>query len=175
MFLKAKKVAFLGLLLAITVLLVVFSGIIEFNTLFLLIAASFLVGIAIREAGISLGTGFYIGSILLSLTLAPNKVYCFTFAALAFYILSREFIFEKLAHSKGKGNKIILFWILKYVVFNCIYLSILFLFPKIIYGGEISHRILVFFIIGGQIGVFLFDEAYNYFQKYIWEKFRGKL
>lgn len=175
MFLKAKKVAFLGLLLAITVLLVIFSGIIEFNTLFLLIVASFLVGIAIREAGIGLGTGFYIGSILLSLILAPNKIYCFTFAALAFYILIREFVFEKLTYSKWKGNKIFLFWILKYVVFNCIYLSILFLFPKIIYRGEVSLRVLIFFIIGGQIGVFLFDEAYSYFQTYMWEKFRGKL
>ena len=42
MLLNAKKLAFLGLLLAITVLLIILSGVLEFNTIFLLAGASLL-------------------------------------------------------------------------------------------------------------------------------------
>ena len=58
MFLSTRKLTFLGLLLAVTVLLIVLSGILEFNTLFLLAAASFGVGIAVREAGVPMGVGY---------------------------------------------------------------------------------------------------------------------
>jgi uncharacterized membrane protein len=58
MLLNAKKLAFLGLLLAVTVVLIILSGVFEFNTLFLLAAASFGVGIAIRKVISELGQDF---------------------------------------------------------------------------------------------------------------------
>lgn len=170
MYLNAKKLAFLGLLLSVDVILLILSGIIEFNTLFLLAAASFCVGISIREGGKSMGFGFYLASILLGLILAPNKLYCITYAAMGLYIVVIEYTFDKLTHVKG--NRIRIFWILKYLVFNVMYLPMLFLMPKLFYTGTINLSIILFLLAAGQLVLFLYDKAYEYFQRYIWGKIR---
>lgn len=51
MHLKAKRAAFGGLLLAMTVIFMFLGSVIETNTLFLLAAASFFVGVVFREFG----------------------------------------------------------------------------------------------------------------------------
>ena len=52
MHVKAKTMAFGGLLLALTVVFMALGSIIETSTLFLLAAASFFVGIVVREFGL---------------------------------------------------------------------------------------------------------------------------
>lgn len=174
MFLNAKKIAFLGLLLACTVLLIVFSGILETNSLFLLAGASFCVGIAIRESGLKLGFGFYIANILLGFILAPNKIYCITFSAMGLYIVLTEFSWVKLISGKDNINKNLLFWIIKYFIFNIIYIPVIIFIPKLIYPGTLNIGLWAAFIIGGQVGLFIYDRAYSYFQKVIWGKFRSR-
>ncbi|HKM00341.1 MAG TPA: hypothetical protein VJZ06_10570 [Mobilitalea sp.] len=175
MFLSAKKLAFLGLLLACTVIIVILSGVLEFNSLFLLAGASYLVGIAIREGGIRIGTGFYIASLLLSLMLAPNKLYCITFIAMGLYLVISEYIYDKLAKIKRIGNRKRVYWIIKYVIFNLMYIPMLIFLPKLIYQGELNDRLWQALIPAGQVALFVYDRAYNYFQKHVWEKVRGKL
>ncbi len=175
MLLNAKKIAFLGLLLAVTVLLIVLSGIIEFNTLFLLGAASFCVGIAVRESSIRYGTGFYLGAILLGLILAPNKFYCITFAAMGFYILVVEYSFDRLANLKGNVGRSKLYWLIKYITFNVVYIPMVVFLPKLIYQGEINPIIAIIMLVAGQAVLFVYDMAYRYFQCYIWGKLRNKL
>ncbi len=181
MLLNAKKLAFLGLLLAVTVILIILSGVFEFNTLFLLAAASFGVGIAIRESNIRIGAGFYIAAILVSIMLAPNKLYIITFAAMGFYILCMEYAFDKLTHLQWKAlgssvsNRSRAYWVLKYVAFNLMYLPMLIFLPKLIYPGELKGIVLALLILGGQVALFLFDAAYRYFQGTIWGKIRNKL
>ena len=51
MHLKAIRAAFGGLLLAMTVIFMFLGSVIETNTLFLLAAASFFVGVVFREFG----------------------------------------------------------------------------------------------------------------------------
>lgn len=175
MLLNAKKMAFLGLLLAVTVILIILSGVFDFNTLFLLGAASFCVGIAIRENGISLGVGFYIASILLGFILAPNKFYCITYSAMGLYVLVREFTWERLALSKRIPNRNMVFWIIKYIAFNLMYLPTLLFLPKLIYQGTISNVLLLPLLFGGQIILLIYDKAYDYFQINLWGKVRNKL
>lgn len=55
---KCKKMAVSGILMAVTVLLVCFGGILESNTLFLLAGAAFCVGIIIKEYGLKTGVAF---------------------------------------------------------------------------------------------------------------------
>ena len=55
MHVKAKQIAFGGLLLAVTVVCMALGSVIETNTLFLLAAAAFGVGIVIREFGLRTG------------------------------------------------------------------------------------------------------------------------
>ena len=52
MHVKAKQMAFGGLILAVTVVCMALGSVIETNTLFLLAAAAFFVGIVIREFGL---------------------------------------------------------------------------------------------------------------------------
>ncbi|MDF2906140.1 MAG: hypothetical protein K0R34_1461 [Herbinix sp.] len=175
MLLNAKKIAFMGLLLAITVLLIALSGILEFNTLFLLGAASFGVGIAVRESNIRYGTGFYLAAILLGLILAPNKFYCITFAVMGFYILVIEFTFDRLSNLKGNISRVKLYWLIKYITFNVLYVPMVLLLPKLIYQGEINPIITIVMLLAGQIVLFVYDTAYRYFQSYVWGKIRTKL
>lgn len=175
MFLNVKKMAFLGLLLALTVLLVILGGILEFNTLFLLAAASFGIGIAIRETGLGPGCAFFIASILLSFILAPNKLYCITYSAMAFYVLAAEFTWLKLDKASGNMNRKRWLWIFKYAIFNLIYLPILLFMPRLVYQGEISTVLTVACLLAGQVALFVYDFAYRFFQGMVWGKVRSRI
>jgi hypothetical protein len=175
MFLNAKKLAFLGLLLSFDVVLIILSGILEFNTLFILAAASFCVGIAIREIGIGTGFSFYLASILLSLILAPNKFHCITYAAMGLYLVIFEYSFHKLVNVRSGSNRVKMLWVVKYIAFNAMYIPILFLLPKLIYEGALNVGIYAVLFFGGQVALYVYDRAYIYFQRYIWGSFRKNL
>ena len=80
-------------------------SVIETNTLFLLAAASFFVGVVFREFGQMTGLAFYLSAVLLGFLLAPNKLYVITFAGMGFYIWGREFIWKILERSAGVKRK----------------------------------------------------------------------
>lgn len=175
MHVSGKKLAFSGILMALTVVLMVLSGVLQFNTLFLLGAASFAVGIMIREYGLKLGFAFYIGSVLLGLILAPDKFHCITFAVMGCYVLVSEFAWIKIGKvcPNEKGKKI--FWIVKYVVFNLLYLPMLFLVPQLLFAGEIKDSVLIGAVVLGQVILFIYDKAYMYFQGSVWGSFRKRV
>lgn len=175
MLLSAKKMAFLGLLLAVDVILVVLGSVVEFNTLFLLGAASFCVGIAIREAGLRFGFGFYLASLLLVLILSPNKFYCITYAAMGLYLVIDEYTFDRLVNVRRRKNNKKLLWVIKYIAFNAMYLPIILFLPSLIYSGKINFIVTGMLIALGQIVLFVYDRAYDYFQRYIWGRIRIKL
>lgn len=58
MYVNTKKMAVSGLLMALAVVFIVLSGILDFNTLFFLAAAAFFVGIIIREFGLRYGAAY---------------------------------------------------------------------------------------------------------------------
>jgi hypothetical protein len=175
MHVSAKKISFLGLLLALTVVLVILGSVIEVNTLFLIAGASFCVGIAVRESGLKMGLGFYIASVLLNFFIAPNKFHCITFAALGLYIFLIEFVFHRLTYATRIKNRKRLFWIIKYIIFNIMYIPALLFAPKLVYSGQIEGTIVVGIFFAGQIILFIYDKVYSYFQRYIWGKLRIKL
>lgn len=172
MLLNAKKLAFLGLLLAFDVLMIILSGILEFNTLFLLAAASFCVGIAIRETGLRFGFGFYLAAILLGLFLAPNKFYCITYAAMGMYIVIFEYSYDKLINVRNGSNRMKLLWIVKYITFNVMYIPMLIFLPHLVYGGRLNFSIYAVLAVAGQIALYVYDGAYVYFQRVIWGRTR---
>ena len=175
MHVRSNRIAILGLLLAIAVIMIVLSGTIEMSTLFFLAGASFCVGIAIREYGVQMGIAFLIASVILGLLLAPNKLYCITYSVMALYILLSEMVWNGVSKSLRIKNPIKVFSIFKYVIFNILYIPLILIAPKLVYQGEINIWILVAVIVGGQIGLFLFDKVYCYFQSQIWGKFRKSL
>ncbi|MEF9840134.1 MAG: hypothetical protein RR275_01925 [Lachnospiraceae bacterium] len=175
MHVNGKVMAFAGLSLAVTVVLISMSGVLPLNTLFLLGAASFVVGIIIREFGLRIGSAFYVASILLSFILAPHKMYCITFAAMGFYIVMMELAWKLLKKKAVKGNKRYLFWLCKYGVFNIIYIPLLLFFPKLLFANGLSPLWMICAMVGGQIVLLIYDWAYEYFQIHIWGKFRKYL
>lgn len=201
MHVKAKKMAFGGVLLALTVICMVLGSVIETGTLFLLAAASYFVGIVFREFGGKLGGAFYSAGVILGVFVAPNKMYVVSYAAMGLYILSSEILWELVGGWKKYSIKDgldapageeetkeqfrkrqtavyrqrrILYVGLKYIVFNLLYLPAVFLFQELLFGRSLPGILLAAVAAAGQIGVFLYDCAYVYVQREIWGKLRGR-
>lgn len=170
--LDTKKLSFLGLLLAFTELLIILSGVLEFNTLFLLAAAAFCVGIAFRESNLRFAFGFFLASIILGYLLAPNKLYCITYGAMALYLLIAEYSYDKLLSIKDARVRIRLLWLIKYLAFNLMYIPAVLFMPALIYEGNINKGLLAAFLLAGQPVLFIYDVAYRYFQRFVWGKMR---
>lgn len=175
MHVKAKTMAFGGLLLALAVVCMALGSIIETSTLFLLAAASFFVGIVIREFGLKTGATFYIAAVLLGFITAPNKFYVLTFAAMGLYIWGIEAVFRRLEKHPKAGNRRTVFWISKYVIFNVMYIPIVFIFRDMLFSRSISGLVIAGVIIGGQAALFIYDRAYEYVQTHVWGRIRGKV
>lgn len=187
MHVSTKRLTFLGLLLALTVILVVLSSYIEISTFFFLAAASYLVGVALIETTIPLGIGFYLASVFLSLILSPNKIYCLTFAVLSIYLVIIEVIRNLLIKRemknlatltpidhKVKKHKLI-FWGVKFIVFNLLYVPMLIFFPKLIYPGTLSTLLVLGLIAGGQLGLVIYDLAFQEFIVKYWKRIRKSM
>lgn len=175
MHVKTKKMAIAGLLVAFATVLVVLSSVIETSSLFFIGAASFTVGIAIREWGVQFGAGFLAASILVNIFVAPNKFYSITFAMMGLYLLLSELLWEKIAVKGYMRNRTLIFWIGKYVIFNCIYIPAILFFQELIFVREITGILLLGAFFAGQAALFIYDKAYLYFQGTIWGNLRVKL
>lgn len=175
MHVKAKKMAFGGLLLALTIVCMALGSVIESSTLFLLAAASYFVGIMIRETGMKTGAAFYIAAVLLGLIVSPNKLYVVSFAAMGFYILVIEQAHRMLGRTAAKGNRKLRFWIVKYALFNVLYIPTLLVFQQVLFGRSLSAVWVLAMIAAGQLGILIYDQAYVYVQTHIWNKYRGRI
>lgn len=176
MYLRSKKIAFLGLLTALSVLFIVLSGIFEVSTFFFVAAAAFCVGIGIIEYSIIGGICMYVATVLLGILLAPNKLYCLTYSALCIYIIAIEATIrqvEKKVEDMKKVKRILL--PIKYLYFNIIYLPIVCFLPKLVYNGVFSVKIYVLVILVGQVGFYLFDTIYFRLTDYYYSKLRNKI
>ena len=171
MYVRAKKIAILGLFIALNMLLLFLSSVWEFNTLFILAAASFTVGIAVREYGFRLGFGYYIANILLGFIIAPNKYYCFTLAGMGIYIFLTELLFFLFMKTKAVPINRIMLLLAKVIIFNCFYIPVLVITPKLVYSGTLHAGIMALLVLGGQAVLVIYDFAYHYFMDTIWVKF----
>lgn len=175
MYVKAKSMATAGLLVAFTVVMLMLSSAIESNSLFFIAAASFCVGIAVREWKLKLGFAFLVASIVSNLLFAPNKLYCVTYAGMALYIWVGELLWEKIADAKELNHRTFRLWIGKYLVFNLMYIPALFLMPTLLFTKEVTGWWLIILLLAGQVALFVYEVAYEYFQSSIWGKLRTRL
>ena len=175
MHVRTKRMATAGLLVAFIIVMLVLSSVIETNTLFFIAAASFCVGIAIREWGLKFGAAFLVAALILGVLLAPNKLYCITFAGMGIYIWLSELLWEKAAGADRLKHRNLTIWIGKYLIFNVIYIPVLIFMPSLIFSREISAVIAIILFLGGQAVLFVYDTAYRYFQDRIWGRMRERL
>lgn len=175
MHVTAKNIAFLGLLEAVTVILVVLSGIFDFNTLFFLALASLGIGIAIEENGLRLGIGFYIASVMLSLLLAPNKLYCLTYSGVGLYVVVLELTRKVIGRYLITPKKQRLLILIRFLIYNMMFVPLLIWAPKLIYSGTIDWKVYVMLLLGGQVVWFVYDKFYVAFMVGYWPKLRRQL
>ena len=175
MHVAAKKMAMAGLLAAFTVVMLILSSVIETNSLFLIAAASFCVGIAVREWGLLFGFAFLVAAVILNLVVAPNKLYCITYAGMGLYIWLSEMLWEKIAAKEKLSCRTVWLWIGKYFIFNAMYIPVLFFMPKLIFTGKINGLAAIAFLMIGQIVFLIYDLAYRYFQAQVWGRLRTRL
>lgn len=57
---------------------------------------------------------------------------------------------------------------------NLIFLPAVLLFQEVLFVREISGWMSVIVIAAGQVFLFLYDRAYEYFQGVLWNKMRGR-
>ena len=175
MHVTTKKIATAGLLVAFSVFMMLLSSVIETSSLFFIAAASFSVGIAVREWGIRFGFAFFVAAVALNFLLTPNKLYCFTFAGMQFYIWASELLWRKIVDAKNLRGRTILLWTGKYMIFNLLYVPALFFAPQVLFTGKINGLAAIILLIAGQAICYIYDMAYRYFQSQIWGRLRKKL
>lgn len=175
MHVNAKKMAFLGLLLAVAMILTLIGGYFEPGTLFFMAAAAFCSGIAVRECGRYLGAAFVIAGVLLAFFLAPNKMYIITYGGMSIYIYLREFAFDIIADAKKINHRTAVFWGVRYVLFNLMFIPAMLLLPRLFYPGEMSLPLRGAVILGAQVVLYIYDQAYEYFQAVLWNRLRKSL
>lgn len=182
-----KRLALLGILLTLAVGCTILGSVIESSTFFFLAAGSYLVGVAYLETNLSYGFAFYLASVFLSLILAPNKLYCLTFAGMSAYLLGTELIrkvlnqrqikrIATLEHEKITNlsvNKLL--WIFKIIIFNIIYVPLLLFAPNLIFAGELSPVAILGLFFAGQLILIVYDLAYNEFIVKYWRKLRKNI
>ena len=171
----AKKMATAGLLVAFSIVLMLLSSVIETSSLFFIAAASFCVGIAVREWGLRIGFAFLIASVGLNFLVVPGKLYCFTLAGMGLYIWISEWLWKRVAEAKTLKHRNAILWIGKYIIFNLLYVPVLFLAPQILITAKINGLSAIILLLFGQLVLFVYDVAYRYCQANVWGRVRGRL
>ena len=171
----ARKIAFGGLLLAVTEICMLLGSVIETSTLFLLAAASYFIGVFIRETNRLSGVAFYLAGVLLGFLLTPNKFYVASYGAMGLYILVVELTWPLFGRLEGEKRRLRLFWLTKFLAFQGIYFGALLAFGSLILTVELTTPLAVALVVGGEVGWFVYDRAYAYFQRQVWGRIRGRI
>jgi len=175
MHVNGKKLAVSGLLAAFTVVLIALAAVIETSSLFFIAVASFCVGIVLREWGVFYGVSFYVATVILGVLVAPEKMYCITYAGMGFWLVGSEVLWKVLAKQEKVKCRTLCLWIGKYVIFNAVYIPALIFMPQLLIKKEMSTGFILVLLAVGQVALWIYDRAHIYMQIYIWGKFRGKL
>lgn len=173
MHVRTKQLAFLGILLAVSSLLLLLTTVVPFNTLFILALSSFLLGVAIKETDIRMGIAYLVAALVLAFVLMPDKLLCITYGAFLGYIYLVECM-KKRRKPLFKGS----LYLVKFLIFNlCIMLPALIWFPNLILQKNIIWNPVVYgsVLVGGQVVLYLFDLAYERFIEYYWQEFRNRI
>lgn len=168
MHVESKKMAILGALAGMCVLFICLGSILESNTLFLLGAASFCFGAAVKEMGYRLGVAFLVATFALSFLLAGNKLYCLTYLGMCVYIIIRTLLLK--SRIKRMIRKAACF-----VLFNIMYIPVIIFVPKLIFSGTFSPLLIVLFLVGGQAVLAVYNYVLDWFFNIGWSQIKKRI
>lgn len=174
MHVKTKRITFLGLLLALNIILQFLGSYMEASTLSFLVLSSLCLAIAIYETNLTLGSGFLIASVALSFFLMPDKFYCLSYGCLCIYIFFQEVLRQK----TRLFQHTVLLWIVKLLFFNgCFLFPALYFFPELLFSTAVewSSFVYIAIIAAAQLFLLLFDRIYNLLIPRYWERLKKRL
>ena len=182
--LKSKQAAWCGVIMAIAVILQICAGVIETSSFFLLALASFLAGCVERKFGLKTAVCFCFGAAVLGFILAPQKLYCFTYAGFCVYVLAAEYFREKNGSIKNSDraenfmDNIRMQYIIKGIIYHVLLIAAVFVSTKIsglevIFSVDFIQKtkhmpvfVVIFAaVIAAELLWFIFDKAYLFFQE----------
>ncbi len=155
---NTKQISRLGMLLALSSVIILIANFIQVSTLFFMALAAVMLGVAIRESDMYMGFAYMVAAVLLSFLIMANKLHCLTYAAMLIYVYVYELLRKKNV-AKYKA------YIIKYLIFNIIYIPVLLFMPGLILSDtiKISTMVYVIMIVAGQIILYIFDRIYEIF------------
>lgn len=170
---KAKKIAILGVMAALSTVLTVLGTVISVNTIFFTAAAAYLAGIAVILYGMGAGTLFYCVCAALDFVVNPDKLHVFLYLALAGYILVSEGSYRWMKGMPPGRKKEWLHRFLRLVIFAVLYSLVVIFLPRLFVSEEILERawFLPVMLSAGVVVWFLYDLGYMEAKKWLHGRF----
>ncbi len=172
---KTKTIAMLGMMAALSTLLLVLGTIISVNTVFFTAAAAFLAGLVVTQYGMGYGVVFFFVCAVLDVLLNPNPLHVFLYIGFAGYLIISEGIYRAL-HIDTSQRKERIHRVLRLIIFAFIYAVLLIFFPSLIFSDTIMNM-SGFYVVMAVLGILawlIYDAAYTAFKKFIFRRF-GKM
>lgn len=173
--LKTKKIAVLGVMAALSTVLMILGTMISVNTLFFTAMASFFVGIIRNRYGSGYGVFFYAVCAALDFLCNPNPLHVFLYLILAGYILLSEILYKVLPLYGRKKD-----WIhrgVRLALFAVCYVPLVVWMPQLILSEKLIQMewFLVAAFAFGLVVWIVYDIAYVAFKSLFFERFRRLL
>lgn len=168
MLLKSKKIAYLGVLLALNQVFIFLSSIIKTNTLALFSIAALMVGIVIVEFGVKSGALFYIASSILGFFLTTSQLEVVTYILFFGLYSIVKYAVEKVAFQMKQARLIEMS--IKLLFFNLAAGSIYF-----ILRGIVNIQLYWWLIVIAEIAFIAYDYAFSILINYYIRKIQPKI
>lgn len=168
MLLKSKKIAYLGVLLALNQVFIFLSSIIKTNTLALFSIAALMVGIVIVEFGVKNGALFYIASSILGFFLTTSQLEVVTYILFFGLYSIVKYAVEKVAFQMKQAR--LFEMTIKLLFFN--------LAAGIIYfilRGIVNIQLYWWLIVIAEIAFIAYDYAFSILINYYIRKIQPKI
>lgn len=153
---EPRRTAYLGMLLAVCMILLYLSEAVTINTLIFIFLAACCVGMAYTIGSAISGSTFLAAAVLLGYFLLPDKESILTFIMMGVYVLFLEVIQPKLL----VRCPIWMVWGLKLGLFNLFYVPMVLLLPQLFVEGEASGLISAVLIALGNLVAVMCDYLY---------------
>ena len=168
MLLKSKKIAYLGVLLALNQVFIFLSSIVKTNTLALFSLAALMIGIVIVEFGVKNGILFYIASSILGFFLTTSQLEIVTYILFFGLYSIVKYAVEKAAFQMKFAR--IFEMAAKLMFFNLTAISIYFILK-----GIVNIHIYWWLIIIAELAFIAYDYAFSVLINYYIRKIQPKI
>lgn len=149
---KTKKIAYSGLIVAIT-LIILYLGIITVKSkISFLSLASFALAVPIILFDIKTGIVVALAADIIAFLIIPRPIYVMIFIPMSFYPAVKAFIESRMNFK----------WVFKYIYFNIVFFAIFFIHKLVIFNKvDLKSSTLILIIVLSQVIFYIYDFAFT--------------